>query len=141
MGTKTEEKLKMVDGQLKVISGSTLECDIATPLTARQAMRRRSLAMEMVGIASYEILETINEEMFGYLQEAPPSSYVPPTLERILRADLELWSLVGEHLPRGLTADSSGILPIDKVIQEILCARKSHSQSPTSSGGKPETLD
>ena len=131
MGAKSEDKLKMVDGQLKLVSAPALECDVTTPLTARQAMRRRSLAMELVGVASYEILETINEEMFGHLQEPPPSSYVPPTLERILRADMELWSMVGEHLSKGLVADATGVLPIDKAIQEYCVhARVTHNLQP-----------
>ena len=136
MGQKTEDKLKMIDGKLKLVSGPVLQCDIGNPLLARQAMRRRRLAMELVGIASYEILEAVNEEMFGYLQEPPPSSYVPPTLERILRADSELWSLIGEHQMQGLLADAAGVLPIDKAIQEFCThARVTHNLQPLPAPG------
>ena len=145
MGQKTEDKLKMVDGQLKLITGPVLQCDVGNPLLARQAMRRRSLAMELVGIASYEILEAVNEELFGYLQEPPPSSYVPPTLERILRADSELWSLIGEHQMQGLMADATGTLPIDKATQEFCThARVTHNLQPlpsVSAKGSGDTSD
>ena len=130
-GQKTEDKLKMVDGQLKLVSGPTLECDVNNPLLARQAMRRRSLTFELVGIASYEILETVSEELFSYMQEPPPSSFQAPGIERILRADAELWTLIGEHQAISLEADALGILPIDKAIQEYCShARVRHHLQP-----------
>ena len=118
-GHKTEERLKMIDGQLKVVTSSVLECELGDPLLARQAMRRRSLAFELVGIGSYETLEKVNEQFFGFLHEPPPTGLHPPTLERLLRADAELWALVGESLSKGLGASAAGVLPVDQAVKEF----------------------
>ena len=48
------------------------QCDIADPLALSQALTRRSLALDLVGIASFPKAESWNRELLRHLQQSPP---------------------------------------------------------------------
>eukprot|EP00971_Amphidinium_carterae_P029955 589235-Amphidinium_carterae.2 len=62
-GVKQTDQLKLVNGMLKVTKEDVAEADLGTPLLARQAMTRRSLAFEVVGLATFEVLENYANQL------------------------------------------------------------------------------
>eukprot|EP00971_Amphidinium_carterae_P118572 2349214-Amphidinium_carterae.3 len=62
-GVKQTDQLKLVNGMLKVTKKDVAEADLGTPLLARQALTRKSLAFEVVGLATFEVLENYANQL------------------------------------------------------------------------------
>ena len=62
-------------------------CATRTELELVQALRRRALAFDFVGIASYEIMNSYHAEHLSHLQEDSPPGYSNTTVVQVLRAD------------------------------------------------------
>ena len=60
-----------------VLKESTKEvkCDVSSELSLSQALCRRSLAFDLVGVASYDKLEAWSRHLMHHLQMEPPPSY------------------------------------------------------------------
>eukprot|EP00971_Amphidinium_carterae_P334158 6469262-Amphidinium_carterae.1 len=74
--------------------GSDITADVQDTYQARGALRRRSIAFDMHGLASYTVLEEANDYLFDRLYAPMPSGECNPSLAQLAEADRELWRLV-----------------------------------------------
>ena len=93
-------------GQIKAVQREDApHADLSTEFRVRQALTRRSLAFDQIGLLTFESQESYHDYLFSLvLKEALPTHY-PITVDQVLRADKQFWLRLME-----LTRD--GILPL-----------------------------
>ena len=78
-----------------------------------QALTRRALCLDLVGAASFSIVEKYNAMLMRCLQEPSPPGYRQVDVAQILKADQRAWLRMSETVKNGLKRDASGNLPVD----------------------------
>ena len=87
---------------------------------ARAAVKRRSLAFDLHGLAPYSVLEGANEHLFDKLYIPCLPGTVSPSLTKTAEADREVWRLVIDECHATLKVSSDGSLPIGKAIEKLM---------------------
>ena len=63
-------------------------CSTRTELELVQGLRRRALAFDLVGLVSYETMNSYHADLLvGHMQEEPPPGYSQVSVTQVLRAD------------------------------------------------------
>ena len=62
-------------------------CPVATELDVLEAMTRRSLAFDLVGLIDFETFQRWNQHLFQILRQAAPPGFKQPNVTQLLRAD------------------------------------------------------
>ena len=94
-------------------------CATRTELELVQALRRRALAFDFVGIASYEIMNSYHAEHLSHLQEDSPPGYSNTTVVQVLRADRAAFLHLAEVIT-SLKRDANGDLPLEVHLMKVL---------------------
>ena len=122
---KTEQQVSFdSQGNLKVTKrAADLSCDTSGELKLRQALTRKALACDQAGLCSFNRLEEWHNQMMNATMRLPPSGHKYVTMQQVLNADRELWSLLWSLMSQ----DSRGNLkvaagaepPLDKLIGKL----------------------
>ena len=107
-------------GNLKV--GSTeasVKTDLSTDMKVREAFMRRSLAYDQCGMVSCESLDSWTDKLFRAMDREPPKGYRKVSLDQVLAADKELWTLVAESTSAGVAPLPDGTKPVDDAINML----------------------
>ena len=94
------------------------QCDIADPLALSQALTRRSLAMDLVGVASFQKAESWNRELLRHLQQPPPPGHRQVDMIQIMRADRAAWLHIAQSIS-SLKKLPDGTLPLDSAFDSL----------------------
>ena len=122
-GTRSAEVAKdrpakelVIDAQnLRVADGKHSDkVAMSNEFELSQALTRRSLACDLVGICSFSSMERWHRYLFNHLTSSPPPNFNKPTMEQILRADRQAWVKLPEKIAT-MKRDTSGDLPMDAV--------------------------
>lgn len=110
-----------IDSEKLLVKESKDTPDQAThnDLQVHEALRRRGIALAFADVMSWEAHETYLQELFQHLRNEPPSGYVKPGIQQILRADRQSFTKVirdGVNVRR----NSSGALEMDEVLMRAL---------------------
>ncbi len=93
----------------------------ARELKLQSALVRRSLAMDMAGVMSYEAAMRITKYLMKKFLASPPDDrYASPSLEQIRRADVFIWKELARACRRGVRPIGGGQLPLDAAVGEVL---------------------
>ena len=84
------------------IGKKTFYADVSSDLKIRQALQRRSLSYDQMGIISYEKLEAWMSFLFLQPSRVPPDNYAPISLQQVLQADKQSWVFMSERCRTGL---------------------------------------
>ena len=108
------------DGQLRLATkGDDLECSTASEWKLRMALQRKSLAMDLAGLVSYQVSETWHTYLYTVREREVPKDTKQVSLQQILDADKRLWILLSEEV-RGKIVAAPGSAPTcDAVIQRL----------------------
>ena len=95
---KTEQQVSFdSQGNLKITKrASDLSCDTSGELKLRQALTRKALACDQAGLCSFNRLEEWHNQMMNATMRLPPSGHKYVTMQQVLNADRELWSLMSQ---------------------------------------------
>ena len=120
---------------------SEYTCSTRTELELFQAMRRRALTSDLVGLCRYEVFNSYHSELLQHLQEEPAPGYTKTSLIQLLRADRAAFLHIAEQIST-LKRDSAGELPLEKHLPLVLSKPTVTFHllplaSSTSSAGKP----
>ena len=96
-----------------------MTCSTRTELELVQAFRRRALAFDLVGLASYEVMNSYHAEVLGHMQEDPPPGYSQVSVTQVLRADRAVFLHLAETLT-SLKQNVAGELPLEKELMATL---------------------
>ena len=109
-------------------SGSTLKvqdklpeltCDTASELLLTQALARRALAMDLMQLASYKVMEAYNALLMSHMQAPQILGYSKVNVQQILKADQQAWVRLAEKLKDGVRRRADGTLPMDEAIRNL----------------------
>ena len=96
-----------------------LSCDTHSELLLIQALQRRALALDLVGVASYAEVEKYNSFLTMHLQTPAPPGYGKITVSQILQADRQAWMTLAEKLTQGIRRRLDNSLPMDRALNEL----------------------
>ena len=111
------------NGNIKVTRKALdLKCDTSGELKLRQALTRRSLALNQTGLASFNVLEELNNHLFSTILREPPAGYHFVTIQQMLAADKFYWTRVSQET-RGLLQIVAGAdPPLDQRLKDFMFA-------------------
>ena len=96
-----------------------LSCDTHSELLLIQALQRRALALDLVGVASYAEVEKYNSFLTMHLQTPAPPGYGKISVSQILQADRQAWMRLAEKLTQGIRRRPDNSLPMDRALNEL----------------------
>ena len=101
-------------GNLKISKkASELSCDTSGELRIRQALTRRSLAMDQAGLCTFSKMEKWHTTMMHATMRTPPSGHKYVTMQQVLSADKELWGLMSQETRGQLKVAAGQDPPLD----------------------------
>ncbi|OLP76456.1 hypothetical protein AK812_SmicGene43609 [Symbiodinium microadriaticum] len=127
-GSRHEElKMDKPRKELDVVSGTVqvkdkhqeVLCSPHTPLLLHHALQRRALAMDLVGAATFDIVQEYHEFLLSHLSMDPPPGYRRIDVSQVLEADRTGWLRLAEKLPTGLRRNAAGVLPLDEELPKL----------------------
>ncbi len=121
-GAKPEKQVKLDDMKSGlVIRDAQPENTIplSTDLSRYQAMPRRALAMDLVGLATYSTIMKWNSRMFNMMSQSVAPGFTAPGQTQMLRADRQSFLRLAELVTTGFKADGFGNLPLDAAFEQL----------------------
>lgn len=94
-------------------------CSTRTELELVQALRRRALAFDLVGLVTYETMNAYHAELLSHLQEDAPPGYSNTTVVQVLRADRAVFLHLAEVVT-SLKRNANGELPLELELPRAL---------------------
>jgi hypothetical protein len=101
----------------EVRSDRAVPADLSSDLLLRYAPQRRSAALDMGGLCSFEAHEALAEYM-----RPPPHGFARLSLAQLERADREVFTRLAESTRAGLRLDQTGQLPLTQLFRTCLDA-------------------
>ena len=95
------------------------EVQITSDLALQQAMVRRNLAMDLVGLASFATLQKWTARLFTMFQQAPAPGFQKVSQAQLLRADRQAFLRLNELSAGSLKPDASGKRALDDFIDSL----------------------
>ena len=139
-------------GMLKLgTKASEPTCEANSELKLKLAWQRRNLAMDLAGIASFEIVEGWTQMLFSYLLREQPRGYSKVSLQQLLDCDRHMFTLASHRTMGNLRESPDKTRPLDEAITNLkdasevlqylmpLPAVRSH-EAPASSSTRPEKV-
>ena len=83
------------------------------------ALRRRALAFDLIGVATFNTINKYHQALAQRLQEPPPPGYSKVSLQQLIRADRAVF-LRASELTATLKRSAGGQLPLDSILSTIL---------------------
>ena len=83
-------------------------CEANTELKLRSALQRRSLAMDLSGISTFEVIEGWVQFLFSHLMKEQPRGYSRVSLQQIIDCDKQMF-VMASHLTMGKPLDEAVI--------------------------------
>ena len=89
---KPKKELDIVNSSLTIRDQKQeASCDTSSALSLHHALHRRSLALDLVGVASYALVQDYHAFLMRHLSIDPPPGYRSTTLHQVLEADRAAW--------------------------------------------------
>ena len=126
---QSELRLEKPKKTLEISSGSVRvadqrddhTCAVQAPLDLHWAFMRRSLACDLVGLASFDAQQTWHSYLMKHLSaDQPPAGYQKVTVSQVLCADQAAWLRMSELTPDGIQRRADGSLPLDSLFTQVM---------------------
>ena len=113
--------ITLEQGSLKSTVSNPLEdVDTSTELKLFFAFQRRHLAFEMVGLLSWNLCQIWSDKLMGSLLVEPPHHRNHLSLQQILKADRENFSILASELEGSLKAKAGCEPPLDEPFKRLM---------------------
>lgn len=114
VGVKREQFIKPnAAGVLVVKEGEdSAHTDMTTEHRVRQALQRRSLALDQAELLPYRDSEDYHDFLYSLVAMLAPPKFHPIDLVQILNADRAIWQRMTEHTASGISMRPDGTYPI-----------------------------
>ena len=110
---KVEPQVLKIDAEV-----STGEAEHGTELKLMWCLQRRGFAMDMTGVASWDIHEKWVDTLFRSYSSDVSQATRPVTFAQLIKADCEMWTLLArEH--HSVKPDAHGNKPLDAAISQM----------------------
>lgn len=120
MGVKKEQFLKPDAAGKVVVVGRDQElfADLSSEMRVRQALTRRSLALDQVSLMTFEESEKYHDFLFALLTMEVPPTHQRISLHQILLADKQAWAVMAQHCRSGVSVRPDGTFPLQAALDE-----------------------
>ena len=119
--TKLKQVLTIEQGALKSQAGGSLpDVDMSSEIKLFFALQRRALAFELVALSSWNVMQEWINKLMTSLMSEPPPGFTSISLQQLLRADRELFSILAAEVVGSLKAIAGGEPPLDSHIKRML---------------------
>ena len=98
---------------------SDLTCSTVSELEVSNALKRRALAFDLVGVCAYDIMASYRADLLDHLHTALPPGYSAVSVQQILRADRAAFLFMSETMT-SMKRDAANQLPMDLALPTIL---------------------
>ena len=107
-------------GLLKVgTKQSEASCEAHSELKLRAAWQRRNLAMDMAGLATFDVVESWVQFLFQQLLKEQPRGFSKISLQQILDCDRNLFVLAAHQTMGNLSSNPGEDKPLDGIIEKL----------------------
>ena len=119
-GVKKESVIKAdASGASRTISKDiTPAADLSTEYRLRLALQRRSLAIDQMGLMTYQKSEDYHTYLFDLLMRSMPGSFRQISAQQILEAYRHIWARISEYCRTGLAVDAAGNYPMELALDK-----------------------
>ena len=121
-GSKPEKQIKLDDNKTGLIvkeAEPEREISVASDLSLFQAMCRRGLAMDLVGIASYDTVMRWTNRMFTMYTQPPAPGFSKVSQAQLLRADRQAFLRLTKMITNKFKPTPAGVLPLDEALDRL----------------------
>ena len=119
---KRDAKVSLdANGSIKISSkAASTTCTVSSELDLRNALQRRSLAMDQAKLCSFKEIEMWVQHLFLSHERAQPSGFASVTLQQIIECDKQMFIRASNNLVGQLqTEPGSAVTPLDKEIKAL----------------------
>eukprot|EP00438_Fugacium_kawagutii_P027861 Skav203259 [mRNA] locus=scaffold2987:6867:8090:+ [translate_table: standard] len=95
------------------------EITISSDLALSQAFTRRALAFELVGLASFNVVNKWHNRMLAMMAQSPAPGFQKVSQGQLLRADRQAFVRMGELCNGVLKPNAAGVKPLDAIIESM----------------------
>ena len=115
---KKEPSVKIdSSGGIKLVQVSiSPNADTSSHLCLRTAFQRRSLAFDQCRLVTYVEHERWINHLFAQLNHIPPPGYAVVSIEQLLQADIEMFTMLANDCRQGLAVDGAGVMPVEAAL-------------------------
>eukprot|EP00435_Cladocopium_sp_Y103_P028103 s2745_g7.t1 len=107
-------------GHLKVgTKQADPSCETNSELKLRSAWQRRNLAMDLAGLATFDVMETWVQYLFQQLIKDQPRGFSKISLQQILDCDKPLFVLAAHETMGKLSSGPDEPKPLDDIVEKL----------------------
>ena len=116
--TKRDKDMITIEGgELHVRKkDSAQSANVSTDFLLQQALTRRGLALDRVGVLDFSVHERIMRQFFHMCARPAPAGYEKPQTWHVVRADKEMWAAAARDCRKGCKPDAQGKRPLDDLL-------------------------
>ena len=122
VGAKPEKELQLDASKTGLIikeQPAVQEISVSSDLALYQAMQRRALAMDLTGLATYEVSKRWLDRMFAIYSQSPAPGFQKVSQAQMLRADRQAFIRLGENFSGSLKVAPMAGKPLDPLIEKL----------------------
>ena len=106
-------------GRLKIANkNSEVSCEANSELKLRAALQRRSPAMDLAGIASYDVVEPWVQFLFSQMLREQPRGFSKVTFQQLIDCDKQMFIMASHKTLGKLQSSPADPKPLDEAIKE-----------------------
>lgn len=153
-GSKPEKEIQLDSTKTGLVvkeQSSHAEVNISSDLLLYQAIQRRSLAMDLANLASYEVMRKWTDRLFAMYSQSPAPGFSKITSAQLLRADRQAFVRISEQFTGSVRNYVGPGKPLDDLIDRLEYdmtvtyymlphpqSQQSHGGSASASGSKSD---
>ena len=122
MGSKPEKEIQLDATKTSLVvkeQQSHSEINISSDLALYQALQRRTLAMDLTGLASYEVMRRWVDRLFALYAQAPAPGFQKVTQAQPMRADRRAFLRISEQFTGSLKSFAGAGKPLDALSESL----------------------
>ena len=122
MGVKPEKEIQLDATKSALVvreQASHAEISISSDLALYQALQRRSLALDLTGIATYEVMRKWIDRLFAMYAQSPAPGFQKVTQAQLLRADRQAFVRMSELFTGSLKSYVGAGKPLDQYVERL----------------------
>ena len=93
-----------------------LKADCGSEIKLQWCWQRRGLAMDQCRLVLWNIHEAWVQQLFQTMSQTPPPGFQHVSMQQLIRADRELWTLIAQEQKGSLKPANDGSIPLDAKI-------------------------
>ena len=122
LGNKPEKEIQLDASKTALIvkeQQSSAEINITSDLGLYQALQRRTLALDLTGIATYEVMRKWIDRLFALYSQSPAPGFAKISQAQLLRADRQAFVRMSELFTGSLKTPVAAGKPLDPYIERL----------------------